>query len=131
MNAEEETKGSRNDKDLSAKNHGQELVESDVLDLCRVDVASLLITRLSRMEKMVTVTWKIVSSFQWGLILPSCTASLFTRRLIQQHLVFKCSQRSDLLCSRKKMVCIIVRIWGEGQVHISITVPVMMTSYVT
>ena len=41
-------------KDLSAKNHGQELVESDVLDLCRVDVARLLITRLSRMEKVVT-----------------------------------------------------------------------------
>ena len=54
MNAWEETKGSRNDKDLSAKNHGQELVESDVLDLCRVDVARLLITRLSRMEKVVT-----------------------------------------------------------------------------
>ena len=54
MSAEEETKGSRNDKDLSAKNHGQELVESDVLDLCRVDVARLLITRLSRMEKVVT-----------------------------------------------------------------------------
>ena len=54
MNAWEETKGSRNDKDLSAKNHGQELVESDVLDLCRVDVTSLLITRLSRMEKVVT-----------------------------------------------------------------------------
>ena len=102
-------------KDLSAKNHGQELVESDVLDLCCVDVASLLITRLSRMEKVVTkvVTWKIVSSFQWGLILPSCTASLSTRRLIQQVLFFKRSQRSDLLCSRKKMVCIIVRIWGE------------------
>ena len=54
MSAEGETKGSRNDKDLSAKNHGQELVESDVLDLCRVDVARLLITRLSRMEKVVT-----------------------------------------------------------------------------
>ena len=70
------------------------------------------------------VTWKIVSSFQWGLILPSSTASLFTRWLIQHHLFFKCSQRSDLLCSRKKMVCIIVRIWGGGQIHISITVPV-------
>ena len=63
MNAEEETKGSRNDKDLSAKNHGQELVESDVLDLCRVDVARLLITRLSRMEKVVT-GWKVLRHFQ-------------------------------------------------------------------
>ena len=53
-------------KDLSAKNHGQELVEGDVLDLRRVDVASLLVSRLSGMEKVVTkvVTWKIVSSFQ-------------------------------------------------------------------
>ena len=54
MSAEKERKGSSIDKDLSAKNHGQELVEGDVLDLCRVDVASLLITRLSRLEKVVT-----------------------------------------------------------------------------
>ena len=54
MSAKEERKGSLNGKDLSAKNHGQELVEGDVLDLCRVDVASLLITRLSRLEKVVT-----------------------------------------------------------------------------
>ena len=54
MSAKEERKGSLNGKDLSAKNHGQELVEGDVLDLCRVDVARLLITRLSRMEKVVT-----------------------------------------------------------------------------
>ena len=54
MSAEKERKGSHNGKDLSAKNHGQELVEGDVLDLCCVDMASLLITRLSRMEKVVT-----------------------------------------------------------------------------
>ena len=54
MSAEKERKGCLNGKDLSAKNHGQELVEGDVLDLCRVDVASLLITRLSRLEKVVT-----------------------------------------------------------------------------
>ena len=54
MSAEKERKGSSIDKDLSAKNHGQELVEGDVLDLCCVDMASLLITRLSRMEKVVT-----------------------------------------------------------------------------
>ena len=54
MSAEKERKGSSIDKDLSAKNHRQELVEGDVLDLCRVDVARLLITRLSRLEKVVT-----------------------------------------------------------------------------
>ena len=65
MSAKEERKGSLNDKDLSAKNHGQELVEGDVLDLCRVDVARLLITRLSRsrMEKVVT-RWSPGRSFR-------------------------------------------------------------------
>ena len=63
MSAKEERKVSLNGKDLSAKNHGQELVEGDVLDLCRVDVARLLITRLSRMEKVVT-RWSPGRSFR-------------------------------------------------------------------
>ena len=54
MSAEKERKGSSIDKDLSAKNHRQELVEGDVLDLCRIDMARLLITSLSRMGKVVT-----------------------------------------------------------------------------
>ena len=63
MSAKEERKGSLNGKDLSAKNHGQELVEGDVLDLCCVDMARLLITRLSRMEKVVT-RWSPGRSFR-------------------------------------------------------------------
>ena len=63
MSAKEERKVSLNGKDLSAKNHRQELVEGDVLDLCRIDMARLLITRLSRMGKVVT-RWSPGRSFR-------------------------------------------------------------------